>query len=427
MINDGTSAALIVMLGIWLLPLCVPGFLKTVPMVLAYWFLIALHQWVAITNAYWFVTIGADADAATFHRIGLELAQSQEWSFAIGSKFYEQMLGIVYWMFGSSHLLGQQLSILAFSFSCVVLIRMLRLLKLSYYSWPILLFFGALPTMFLLGSVTLRESYQTLFFMLAVYFGLKYLIYKQLRFFVGTAIFALIMGLFHKGLVVFALFYIMLMLAWQLKPEAGRLLNYKGRLLGFVLTLFVAGGGYALLKNIGGVGGISGIEVLTSLADGRGLEYVEDYRERSVDSRATYGVMLNTSSWLALLASSLQVYFFYLFAPLPWQVSNIFDLYALAESAWRAALIFYAVKAWRNSYGPQRKLFALLLLLYFSMAFLWALGTTNYGTAIRHHMVNYWIILVLGLPPLWDSVIRLVRGYFNRYIRSDNKKVGLIN
>ena len=113
---------------------------------LAYLFIAGLHQLVAVINAFWFAVVAADADANSFDRIGFELAQSGVFSFAIGSKFYENMLGVVYWLFGSSHFLGEQLSIMAFSLSCVILIKILRQLNLSQYQAQILKAFGVLPT-----------------------------------------------------------------------------------------------------------------------------------------------------------------------------------------------------------------------------------------------------------------------------------------
>ena len=72
-----------------------------------------------------------------------------------------------------SHLLGEQSSILAFAFSCIILFKIIRQLGLENYSFPALIFFGTLPIIVLLASVTLRESYEILFFMLVVYFGIK--------------------------------------------------------------------------------------------------------------------------------------------------------------------------------------------------------------------------------------------------------------
>ncbi|MCG8344626.1 MAG: hypothetical protein MI685_05625, partial [Chlorobiales bacterium] len=49
-----------------------------------------------------------------------------------------------------------------------------------------------------------------------------------------------------------------------------------------------------------------------------------------------------------------------------------------------------------RSKGNYRRIYAMLLILYFINSVMWALGTKNYGTAIRHHLVPYWIIVLLG-------------------------------
>ena len=54
------------------------------------------------------------------------------------------MLGSVYKWFGVSHLLGEQLSILAFAFSCIVFLKIMRQFGLERYSFPPLICFGAL-------------------------------------------------------------------------------------------------------------------------------------------------------------------------------------------------------------------------------------------------------------------------------------------
>ncbi|MCG8345756.1 MAG: hypothetical protein MI685_11450, partial [Chlorobiales bacterium] len=51
-----------------------------------------------------------------------------------------------------------------------------------------------------------------------------------------------------------------------------------------------------------------------------------------------------------------------------------------------------------RSKGNYRRIYAMLLILYFINSVMWALGTKNYGTAIRHHLVPYWIIVLLGAP-----------------------------
>jgi len=44
----------------------------------------------------------------------------------------------------------------------------------------------------------------------------------------------------------------------------------------------------------------------------------------------------------------------------------------------------------------QEKRDYLLLVLYLLMTMVWSLGTTNYGQAIRHHILSNWLLIVLA-------------------------------
>ena len=140
----------------------------------ALFFILVIHHVIALTNTYLFVIHDADADAHKFHRLAVEWSASGKLSVTGGVEFYQQLLGIFYRIFSPSHLFGEELSIIAFLFSCLVLIKLIFLINLKKYQVGLLLMFGLLPTNLVLCSVTLRESYQILFFMLAVYWGLRF-------------------------------------------------------------------------------------------------------------------------------------------------------------------------------------------------------------------------------------------------------------
>ena len=74
----------------------------------------------------------------------------------------------------------------------------------------------------------------------------------------------------------------------------------------------------------------------------------------------------------------------------------------------RMILIYFSVKQWCNACGAQRRLLGLMLILYFSMTFMWAVGTTSYGTSIRHHLLSWWIIVIVGIPPLMEKLSRFL-------------------
>ena len=122
-----------------------------------------------------------------------------------------------------------------------------------------------------------------------------------------------------------------------------------------------------------------------------------------------YNVHLDPSSLFTIIYSGFLMYGNYLFTPLPWRIENILDFYASIEAILRIVLIYFSVKHWRNSYGSQKRLFGLMLILFFSHSFMWAMGTTNYGTAIRHNLLSWWILVIVGLPPFLERLSGIVK------------------
>ena len=381
-------------------------------------FVLVMHHIVALTNAYIFTIKEAEADAAKFHRLGIEWAMAGEWSLKVGAEFYQQLLGIFYKIFGPSHLLGEELSIIAFLFSCLVLIKLIDLVNLTKYQVGLLLMFGLLPTNLILGSVTLRESYQILFFMLSVYWGIQ-LHFKPTR---GAMIFcifsALIMGLFHRALILYVLFLLPVLFLWFPQQISSSLSNrwrfLKWRLIPISLILIIIIG----ILIIGVLVNVKGLDAVESFLLGKGLKYAAEYRARLMfemapDARANYGIMLDTSSLGSLIRTTSLIVIYYLFAPFPWQVTKMIDIYGVAESLLRFVLIAFSIISWYRTDGIQRRIWGLLLIIYFSMTFLWAMGTVNYGTSIRHHLLSNWIIVILGGPGLMEFIVRQFRRIFS--------------
>ena len=348
--------------------------------------------------------MGAGADAEQFHRVALGLSQSGDFFFKNGAYAYSNMLGIVYWLFGPYKILGSQVSILAFAISCVVLIKILRELELSRYGVSTLLVFGALPAMVFFGSVALREPLQILFFMLAFYFGVKMYTAKCANiYFALMLVSAFLMGILHKGLIVYAVFLVALFVFWTPYPSSSLFSIRRGHIwvglavivsLGGVLFIAIANPGYIELG------------LISSLSAGDPLDMIMHHREffttrpNYANTRAAYNIFVDFSSPLQTVHSLFLMCMYFWFAPFPWQIKNILDVYGSMESVFRMILIYCAVKNWHNAQGVQRRLLGLMLILFFSMSFLWAIGTANYGTAARHNVVAWWIISIVGVPYL---------------------------
>ena len=391
-------------------------------------FILAMHHVMALINTYLFTIHGADADANRFQRLAVEWAASGKLSITVGAEFYQQLLGIFYRIFSPSHLFGEELSIIAFLFSCLVLIKIVHLINLKKYQVGLLLMFGLLPTNLVLCSVTLRESYQILFFMLAVYWGLRFHLKPTKGAMIFCVFSALIMGFFHRALILYMLFLLPVLFLWFPKQVSGspdsrcRFSRKRFIVTGAILILIIG------ILIIGVLLEIQGLDVLASIFSGKGLKFAADYRTRLMfeaapDARANYGILLDTSSVGSLIKTTSLVYIYYLFAPFPWQLKNWLDFYGLADSFFRFILILISVFSWYRAEGIRRRIWGLFLVIYFSMTFLWAIGTVNYGTSIRHHLLTNWIIVILGGSELIEFIGKSLGNMLqkHKFIRGGSK------
>jgi hypothetical protein len=368
------------------------------------WVGIVAHQALALWTAY---LTGLSSDAGDMHLAAVQRLGHWNSSLSIGGYFYIQLLGAAYEVLAPSSFLGQQLSILAYALSCLVFVRLLAVLGVDRNRWVLLALYALPLSMLRYTSTTIREAYQILFLTLAIYWAIRYKRQVSVLAFALSTVSAIAAGIFHDGLIVYSIFLVGLIIVWPMGSGSSsgshsRELAMRRLLLAVPLTLAAAWGAYRV---IGGTGGGLAIQALTSR---RALEYAARYREGglTIDARTTYQVRLNTSSLPALVASLGPVFVYYMFTPFPWQIRSLQDVYGAAEALLRFLLLIYAVQEWRRSAGERRRLIGLLLVAYFSLAFLWSLGTVNYGTASRHHLTTTWILLVVGGPRLLHAAAR---------------------
>lgn len=369
-------------------------------LLVAIWAVLAIHHAVGIASVY-LMPLFRDPDARMFHNTASFIALRGGFNFAPGANFYRSMLGLAYSVAGPSLFLGQGTSCFAFALSCVMLTKIMDLLDIQRHQVAVILIFGLLPPLVLFSTATMREAWQILFFMSAAYFMLRFRLKAEpWSLFLGAAT-ALAMGFLHNGLLVYALVMVPFLL---LSRFGARSKLSLARLVGILMTgALLAGLSAAVVFNK-----LPRSESLEAITQGDALEYAAQYRESGAKgARAEYGITLDTSSPIAFFQSAGLLFAYYMLAPFPWQISTGLDLVGTADSWFRALLIIFAISAWRSHPpGVTSSIHRLLIVLYFSMSFLWALGTINYGTGMRHHVVAIWIPLILGMPPLLETLKR---------------------
>jgi len=379
----------------------------------AIWFCTVLHHAVAYLNVHnpaesSFLSVYIP-DASAFHGDGASLAiNDTEWKLRkggviSGSTLYIQFLGFFYRAIGPSHLFGKELSVLAFVLSCVVLVKLVDLLALRRFRVGIVLLFGLLPSTVIFMSVTLRESWQALFFLLSVYWAMR--LYKQpgilnVSFLLISAI---CLALTHHSLTWFAICLIVISVYWGIFVRKKNVhwarhlrLLFAGLL---VVCVIISSQKMGVFVPLG-----------QALEDAAGIHKALS----AYDARTAYSFVLNTSSVYGLVTTIPMLFVQYMFSPFPWQVENVKDVYALLESMLRFMLLLFALSSWRRSSGEVRSYYGFLLIAVLGMELMWALGTANWGTAIRHHVLGFSIIVLLGAPRLILFMRELQFGIFGR-------------
>lgn len=364
-------------------------------------FILTVHYAVSFYEAYIGTSIGGSADATDFHRTATMMAEYNiPFSFSVGSTLYSHVIAMFYKTLGVSHFLGLVTSNIVFLCSIIVLVKLMEILEIKRHRKKLLLLFGLLPTMVFNTSVLLREPWEILFFLLSVLYAFKFYYRKSIFNFSMLLIFVIGLAVWHNGLMSFAPIMIVIILFWSTSVQKSGLKKGKGKRLVSILLSLMGISVWILLNNNSG-----GSAASSALLRGDLVDYISSYREGglAVSSRATYGVRITDTSILGLIKSFPLVIFYYFFAPLPWQITSVLDIYACAESLLRLMLIHSALKAWRGEPDKDKKrTYGYMLLLWFVLEFLWSLGTSNWGTAMRHHLVAYGVLLLVGGQTLFE-------------------------
>ena len=280
---------------------------------------LSLHHLAAYYNCNIATLPGADGDAELFY----EAASAEIRTYRYNRLFYTQFLTAVFSLVGPSKLLGCELSILAYSLSCVLIIEILKLTNHLEQAPKTLLLYGILPSPITHFSVTLREAYEALA-LLAIVAGTLHL----RRRFSLTWLSAILGGLaclmvIHKSLKLLVLGLALLALF--------SLTQKLGRNLAFMLALL------ATAAVMGGPGSFFLDE--SDVADQ--IENIHEYRTGVINAggRAFYGGQVSTDSLVGFIGSAPRIFLLYMTSPMPWQFGSVLDVYTFLENSLRLILI----------------------------------------------------------------------------------------
>ena len=367
---------------------------------LALWLGFFLRLANAFSNGFFGPSYGASDDSIGFHLAAIYFSKTLALDvFSIGN-IYALILGFFYFITTDSLFLGSALSALGWLASAFILVRIMRILSFEMSNqWRVMLIYALIPSSLMYTSVTLREPFQLLFVNLALYAALKIYFHRSIAHWLVLLLACVGMGVLHGALLASGIFIIVGTL-FLLTSRNRKGVSFTKVVLVSPVVILCLFYGFLLFMNLSSYG--------DRFEDGLGFA-IQKYQEGTLaaEQRAGYRTDIEINGLGELIVSIPSFLFQYLFEPMPWKIGSIVDLVALLENMLRFWLIWNALKYLVGSYlnkpmfvahnyfGYER--FILFIFLsYLVIETLWSLGTSNWGTATRHHVPSLGLLLVMG-------------------------------
>lgn len=345
-----------------------------------------------LINAYFKMLPGGKADARGFTDEAREIILHNAWSIVPGNDTFASHLAAYFKVFGSTFLTGGCVSLIYFALAVPVFLQIQS--KLFKSVPPLvqiagLMFLLLLPTYILRVGLPMREPIQVACLICQVYYVLRLKLYNE-NVYWQIAFFTIALAMIHKATLLIAPLVLLVALFW--KPYQKRSILSSGRVLATILCLGILFAGAALARTSLG----NKIQILSILTSDDVSGNIESNRMSRIKGRTSYEASLDVSGPIPLIKSVGNIMVNYSLRPFPNQLQTGLDFYGFFDTVLRTSLLLFAFYLWFISVGYQKQGVGFLLVIYFLIEIIWAVGTSNWGTAVRHHMTNYWIVALLG-------------------------------
>ncbi|MDT0695300.1 hypothetical protein [Mammaliicoccus sciuri] len=299
------------------------------------------------------------------------------------SILYSQILGVVYYLGGYNDLIPGLINISIHSITIILLykiyILVLKTKKGSILTCALYTFY---PLTMFNTIITLREIVIIAIIMIFVYTFLLFYVFKK-NIYLLLNVLSLVVGTsFHIGLLGLIIFYIIYITFFT---NLNKIIKVFSVLL-FIITSRIY---LATTENT---------KIVNNISDKN-----KDF-DKSI-SRADYLIPGSSSGFINDLIFKLKQEVFFIAKPFIWEIRGFADLTGFLNTTFILLGILLGIYIYIKS---KNKRIIILLVMVLSIYFVFALGTYNYGTALRHRDKGS-MLLTLFIPYFY---------YFNRKKRS---------
>ena len=341
-------------------------------------------------------------DSYGLHHTAVMLSK-KDFSFIISQKFHLHnfylFIAPLFYKISpfNSYTFGSLISILCWFVSillCLHTMKMLKVKKNFVFLGIFLLCFW--PSLILFTAAVSREAFQILFVCASILLTIKTIISKKKIYLFFLILVSLVLSLLHKAFFFFSLwnltiaFFSLISLKF-LKSKTNIIIS-----LGLVLILTV------LIQNYENYG-------YKQFAQGlpQAVEIYQNGLLINSEARAnmrTYPVSIFDYPDLSVFVF-IAIYDYFT-QPIISKIFSFGDLLAFIENILRIVLILLSFIFYFKIKNLNKKYILYLFLTFFFIETVWALGTSNWGTALRHHTTAIPVLVIFFLSFFTDHEYR---------------------
>ena len=342
-----------------------------------------------------FITLpDSSADSQAFERVAWEQLAQFGTTYVFDSykiehtEFYSYVIAVPYSLFGRSALMIQSMSL--FFGMGVVFLSWLFAKKLFNdrvaikVGWTVALF----PTMILYSVLIMREMFICFFFLVAIFGVVNWVRTKNFVSFILAIISFMVITLFHGGMVVGIMFFMAIFTFYNFKLFFKLIFNNRIRLFNLI---FIALGSLAFYMYFSNNISIPKIGTFEQILDIEKLSKKPFYEGAS--SSFPMWVKTSLSDIEFILKIPIRAIYF-IFSPFLWEISKIVHIVGVLDGFLYMIMTYLIFQnrqiIWKD---PALRIIFLMLLAYIVV---FAIGTENSGTAIRHRVKFFFAMLFLA-------------------------------
>lgn len=340
---------------------------------------IVLRLFVATWNGFIEPTIGADLDALTFHKVAVAVASTKAMTPIFIGWVYAYVLGRIYAVTTPALFGGCLLSCLSWLASAIFLLKSMRLSNFRPKSRVrALLVYSFLPSSVLLTGVTLREPFQLMFVNMALFASLNIACNRSPWYWIVLLLSIAGMGVLHGALIVLGVF-LFVGTAWLVLTQKN-----------LVWLRWVCRG----LALVGCLGGLALVDIMAYRLDDGVCAALQSFRSGAIEGRASYQSWINIGRLEEMPFFVFVALIQYMNEPILRLNFSLVDLPVLIENCLRLWLFWRMLHTvFTKPTSIESRPVVFVLIAYLIIESVWAIGTTNWGTAVRHHIPSLGLLL----------------------------------